>query len=857
MDPRFPLRAAAATLLCLTLASSSEASFHGFDPFDTGKTHPALANGRVNEVPSVEALALEGRKIHLDGKLDDPAWLDAEAAEGFRVSDPDRGAIPSEETVFKVAYDSDAVYFGVACLEHDPANISSHLARRDRFSNSDLVSIYLDPYHDRNTGYNFRVNPKGVLVDASLFNDGERDEDWDTIWQAETYRDAEGWYTEIRIPFSSIRFRPAETMTWGLQIYRYMHGRGEDTAWVIWDRETRGFISRFGTLTGLRNIPAPRRLEVLPYFLQSTTDPAGPAGDALDTIRNLGADLKYGVTSDLTLNAAIQPDFGQVEADPAVLNLSPFETYFEEQRPFFIEGSRFFQHPDFNLFYSRRIGTGEKDSRIRFAGKLTGKTSGDVSVALLAAATDVTPHGRGHNPFAGGSEDEYFVIGRFGREFDEGKQRFNLTATAVTKTSPRSDVGDFLSREAYTGGLDFDLNSGDRAYNLSGSVVGSAVAPEPIGGMPTTTRYGSGGTLELRKLGGNLHAGLFGRWESARLDLNDAGFLSAPDEISTGFWSSYDYNPEGSSRIFNRIQTNINLQGSWLFAGRKERDRETDAVVWSYGPGHRQDRSINANGWMQYRNYYETWWGIQYQGDGTRRYETRGGPLMTEPATVGGWWGGQTDTRKNFSLDGSGSYFRDRVRNASLSLGAGLRWNMSSALNHRLSLNYTHRTDDSQYLETVDLAERPGGAGIGGRSYVFGDIDQETLAFTLRTNLLFTRNQSLELYAQPFISVGSYADARELARPDSYDLVPYREAGFEVADNDFRFTSVNLNVVYRFEYRPGSTLFLVWAHSRSAFDRRSLHAADGRFDNTLSTGSLFDNEPENVVMAKLSYWFSI
>jgi len=837
--------------------STAHSSFHGFSP-ETAAQDPA-SNGRLAEVPSITACSINGEDFRLDGKLDDPLWQRAQAGAGFRVWDPDRGAPPSEETVFKVAYDSDAIYFAVACLEKDPGNIASNLARRDRFSNSDLVSIYIDPYLDKTTGYNFRVNPSGVLVDAYMFNDGDRDDDWDAVWEAETHTDEDGWYTEMRIPFSSIRYRPAEEMTWGLQVYRYMHRRGEDTAWVIWDRETRGFISRFGELQGLRGVPAPRQLEVIPYFLQSTTDPSrSGSGDELDNVQNLGADVKYGITADLTLNATVQPDFGQVEADPAVLNLSPFETFFDEKRPFFIEGSRFFSHPGFNLFYSRRIGTGDKNSRIRFAGKLTGKTSNGVSVAGLVATTDVTGHGQAHNIFEGGERKKHFFVGRVGKEFKDGAHRFNLMQTAAVKSADRDEAGDFESREAYTTGLDFDLNFDNRNYNIQGSLAGSVLDPEESIEDPALSGervYGTGGSMELRKLGGNTRAGTWFGWESDKLNINDVGFLSSPDEIYSGFWASHDYNPEGKSSLFNRVNLNFNFWKSWLYAARHGKDTATGDLAWSYGRGHRQYQGGNVNGWMQYRNFYETWWGVEYLTEGTQRYETRGGPLIDEPTTVGFWWGGVTDTRKKLSFRHEGNYYWDVEENVSVRAAVGIEWTQSTTMSHEIDLAFRTRNDDTQYLETVDLGGRPGGIGIGNQSYVFGHIHQKTLDLTVRTNLLFTRNQSLELYVQPFLTVGDYIRARELVTPDSYDLVPYQEPGFAVADFDFSFASVNLNAVYRWEYRPGSTFYLVWTHARSRFDERS--DSRGRFNNELSTGNLFQNEPENIFLAKISYWFSL
>ncbi len=849
----------------LVAAVPAASAFHGFEITGADGMSNASSNGRETPVPSIDALALGDASIRIDGKLDDEGWRDAAPGTGFTMWDPDRGALPSEETVFKVVYDEDAIYFGVACLEKDPSKITAKLSRRDRFSNSDIVSIYVDPYNDKTTGYNFKVNPLGVQEDSYMFNDGDRDQDWDAVWQAETYRDEKGWYAEFRIPFSSIRYRKADSMTWGLQVYRYMHGRGEDTAWVTWDRDTRGFISRFGELRGLSGVPAPRQIEIAPYFVQRSMDPSiepdgadGENQDRIHNFENIGADLKYGITPDLTLNATIQPDFGQVEADPATLNLSPFETFFSEKRPFFIEGSRFFQHPDFNLFYSRRIGTGDQNTRIRFASKLTGKTVGGVSVAALAAATDLTGDGQAHNLFKSGQRSSRYLVGRFGKEFSGGKNRINVMQTAVLNSGDRAVYGNFLSREAYTTGLDFDLNFHDRVYNVQGSFVGSIVDPEPVDGNPRAgeKKYGTGGALDIRKLGGRIRGGISGRWEGDRLDINDIGFLSAPDEISSSAWLSYRPNPKGEDRVINRGEFNFNLWKNWLYAGRSGYDAVTGDLVWSYGPGHRQGAGTNVNGWMQWRGFQESWMGIEYYPEGSQRYETRGGPLISEPATFGSWIGGQTDSRRTLVLSIDGNHYRDVELNHSTNASLGARWNQTSAVNHEAQISFRNRIDDTQYLETVNLAERPGGIGIGGRSYVFGKIHQQTLDLTLRTNLLFSRNKSLELYMQPFITTGDYTNARELRTPDSYDLVAYAEPGYRAEDFDFRFVSANLNAVYRWEYRPGSTIYLVWAHSRARFDQRR-HAPGRPFQNGIGAGSLFSNEPENVLMAKVTYWFAL
>lgn len=868
--PRIPFPATLA-LAALALAAALVAgpgaarAAEGFAPDGAGAAYPDSANGRVASKPSIRAYELDHREIRLDGRLDDPAWRDAEAGRGFTVWDPDRGAVPAEETVFKVAYDERALYFGIACYEKDASKIEAKLSRRDQFTNSDIVAVYLDPYHDHTTGYAFKVNPLGVQLDSYIYNDGSNDDDWDAVWEAETSRDANGWYAEIRIPFSAIRYRAAEDMTWGLDVWRYMQGRGQDTAWHTWPREQSGLVSQFGELTGLRGVRAPRQMEILPYVVQRETDHSmiGTAArpDRLDGFQNFGADLKYGVTSDLTLNATVQPDFGQVEADPATLNLSPYETFYNEKRPFFIEGSRFFQAPDFNLFYSRRIGTGDENSRIRYAAKLTGKTPGGISVAALAASTDLTQDGQAHNLFKNGDRLSRYLVGRFGKEFNQGRDRVNVMQTAVLNTADRARWGDLASRNAYTTDFDFDLNSPHRTWNFNASAVASVIDPDTLAGDPAATgrrKYGTGGNFNLNKRGGKWRGSVGGQWKSGKLDLNDLGYLQSPDEISSSLWIQRQINPNGTSRVLNSGTLNLNFNRSWLYAGRTGYDVVTGLPAWHYEPGHPEYVGGNVNGSFTFRNYRQASFGLVVNGTGHHRWETRGGPIMSEPFTYGGWLGGSSDTRKDLQastqvdlyLDTSHSYSADGSLNAT--------WNQSSAVTHQLSLAYHHRIDNTQYLETVDLRQRPGGVGIGGLSYVYGDIRQRTVDVTLRSSLLFSRNQSLEIYAQPFLTVGDYRRVRELAKPDSYDLIPYVEPGYDFRKNDFSYASVNLNVVYRWEYRPGSTFFLVWTQSRSRYDDRSEFAADpNRFRNGLGTGTLFRNEPENTLLAKVTYWIPI
>lgn len=849
-----PLNATCVSLLSAAFlalacgASPANANYRGFEPMGFP---PEVPNGVGAEPRSIQAVRLN-HAIKIDGRLDEPAWMIGDRGGQFLRWHPDRGQTPTEETIFKVAYDDKAIYFAVACLEEDPSNITTALSRRDQLRDSDLVSIYVDPYHDKNTGYNFRVNPDGVQEDYAMFNDGERDPDWDAVWWAETSRDEDGWYAEIRIPFAAVRYKPKDSMTWGLQLYRYMQRRGEDTAWTIWGQEENGFISRFGEIRGLDGVESPRRLETMPYFVQRTTDFSESGPDEADYLQNFGVDVKYGVTPDLTLNATVQPDFGQVEADPAVLNLSPFETFFSEKRPFFTEGAQFYRQSDFELFYSRRIGTGDPNSRIRAAGKLTGKSAGNLSIAALYASTDVTAPGQAHNPFKSGRNPEHFFVSRVGRDFGDGNHSAHVMGTAVIRDESRTDADDFPTRDGYTGGTDFTLRFRDRTYEVAGSFVGSHVVP-----VDDDEKSGHGGEVSFGKYGGQFRGSTWVRWESDKLDLNDAGFLSAPNEANTGGWLGWRYVP-GDDAALNEANLNLNFWNSWIYAGETVRQEDTNEILWDYDALHYQEAGGNVNGYMQMRNYWGLWGGIRYQHERTDQFITRGGPLMTRPAEYGGWWGMSTDWRKPISWELYGDLVWDAWGGSYLSANLEQSWNMGSRASVGWTAGFWERQERSDYLDTIERDDP--GLGIGGESYVFADLKQRTGTVTVRSNVLFSRNQSVELYLQPFLTVGDYRNAKELVEPDSDRRAAYtgpNEDGdsFDPADRDFRFAAMNLNLVYRWQYRPGSALFLVFTHSRADFEERADRPAG--FSNKFDGDALFRNEPENVFLAKLTYWLPI
>ena len=858
------------TVLALTLllhaflSAPCTAVLEGFDPFGSGAGYPESASGRSGPKPALRAHRIVQGPVEIDGRLNERDWIAAEAGTGFTQFEPNRHGEPCEETVIKFMYDDDAFYVGVACYHLNGEPITSCLSRRDNIMNSDRIRVYIDPYHDLTTGYHFRINPDGVKEDYYNYGDLYHDISWDAVWEADTTVDEDGWYAEIRIPFSSVRYRSAESMTWGFNVFRYTDSQGQRTGWSNWDRDQSGFMSRNGTVTGIEGVGAPRQLEILPYVVGSVTDPADESATGSDEdwdyYGNFGADIKYGVTADLTLNATVQPDFGQVEADPSELNLSPFETYYEEKRPFFVEGAQFFWHPDFTVFYSRRIGTGSRNSRIRFAGKLTGKVAGDISTAVMVAATDETGDGQAHNPFKSGDQRAVYAIGRFGKQFNDGNYSFNAMQTGVFRDET---TWGGPTRNGYVSGADFKLMFKDRMYEVTGSFVESVVDELPYESGEVTVdpsaTYGTGSRFEVKKAAGDWTAALTTRHQSDKLDLNDIGYINNPNHYAWQAWVERDFNSDDDEAFFNDGSVHARYYQSWIYADRTFMDPENPSeVLWSYESGHDQLRVTHIEGWMGTRTCWSFWGGCEFSPQNTDIYATRRdpvtgepGPLFRSPASYGAWAGFSSDYRKDLGVNGNLHWDTDTEGSGGYSASVGLDWAQNSRMNHDLSFGYSDRHRDAQWLGNF---ENPGG-GIGGTSYVFAELDQRTWDLTLRSSVLFNRDQSLELYFQPYLTVGSYSNPRELATPDSYDLEPY--AGYDASGDDFSFGAVNLNMVYRWEYRPGSTLYLVWTHMRSDYDARGLHDDPDDFANDFSVDPLVRKEGENRFMVKVSYWFSI
>jgi hypothetical protein len=809
----------------------------------------------------------------LDGKEDDAIWRTAPVIDGFQQFAPANGGAPSFHTVARIAYDDRYLYVLVRCYDPHPDSISAFLSRRDVRTQSDRVKIMIDSYHDRRSGYELAVNPKGVKSDFYTFNDSEEDPSWDGVWDVATSIDAEGWVAEYRVPFSQMRFPRGRDHVFGLGIVRDIARINERDSWPLIHRDRAGIASQFGELTGIAGLGTPRHLEVMPYLVTkniTTTTPELAYGHAQKV--TAGADVKYGVTSNLTLDATVNPDFGQVEADPAVLNLSAFETFYQEKRPFFIEGAGIFRF-DLHcqgggcsgLFYSRRIGRAPEitdssttallptNTTILGAAKLTGRTQHGLSVGILDAATQ-REVGSLRQTIEPGTN--YFV-GRLQQEMGDGNGNVGVMLTGVNR---RLDdfAADSLRRTAYSGGLDFRREFHSHDYRLSGYLVKSQVAGSPSaialtqansthyyqkpgdGEAYDTTRTSLGGDAErlsFEKVNGTFQffEG-FNRY-SPGFEVNDIGFLTEAGEQRQTTWVGV--NLLRPTRFYRQLFLNAVQHNQWSSVRLSASDL-TD-----------NDAGLNADAELT-----NSWWA--HVNLTTHRFlpvfddrASRGGPALRRVQFTDAYLGLEGDPRLRL-LPSIGAYgWRARgAQSWGYGVDPSVAFRVSSSFTATLAPHFEHNSDNNQWVDNL-IAD--GGADT---SYTFGHLEQNTVSLTARMDYTLTPTLSLQLYAQPFASSGRYTNWRELADPRNANYgLRYKPYGTPegAAEYNFDVAEFRSNVVLRWEYRAGSTLYAVWTQGRS-FENDG--AAYGGFDVHGSARDLYAIHPDNTFLIKASYWFN-
>jgi hypothetical protein len=833
----------------------------------------SLADGKAKVL---RAIRIQPDEIRIDGVLDDPAWQRAPAADQFVQNEPVDGAPATERTAVQVAYDDRAIYVAVRAEEAHPELIRGLLTRRDEDSPSDWIYIGFDTDLDRRTAYLFAVNAAGVKQDAYWSNDTNSDPNWDAVWDVAIRVDSLGWSAEFAIPFSQLRFPTSTKMTWGFQVARQISHLNEVDFWSPVPRDAAQMVSLFGLLEGLEGIPSPRRLQVVPYSVTSANylpiEEGNPFRSGPNYRLSGGVDVKYSPTSNLTVDATLNPDFGQVEADPSVLNLTAFETFFEEKRPFFIEGSNIFRFGigvgdgemgSESLFYSRRIGRspqiypsvpgGAYTDRPTFttilgAAKLSGRTASGWSVGILEAVTakeyeavDLSGQ-RWKEPIEPAAN---YAVARLRKDLNEGRTTFGAIVTNTYRDVSHANFSK-LHRAAWSGGLDFSHRWRNNTYFLQAKLAGSYVTGEKEALQRTQTspvhyfqrpdaghlRYdpnrtslsGFGGSFMFGKMsGGHWRFGLGGVTRSPGFEVNDLGFLRQADYAVGFMWIGYrEYKPGPVLRDYG---INFNAWGGWTYGGE------------SIAKGG----NINVN--FRLLNYWSGGFGVNWELEGLSTSMLRGGPGVLRPGRINTWFYLSSDSRKPFQLNLNGGFTRNDPGFWQYRIQPGFTLRPTSQLKFSLSAGIMPGTDDLQYVSTVE--------DEAGTHYVLGRLKRTTVFFTTRLNYTLTPNLSVQFYGMPFLSAGRYLSFKEVIAPRAERYEDRFQPFAYDSSPDFNFKQFRSNLVIRWEYDPGSVVFLVWSQERTDF------VSDGSFRFGRDFGRLFDAEANNVFLVKVTRWLSM
>ena len=851
------------------------------------------------EIKNYSANKVNDLNITIDGNINETEWQTANWENQFIQHEPYEGKAPHQQTEFAILYDENNIYVAIKALDKSLDSISMRLSRRDELD-GDMAGVIFDTYFDKRTGFGFFVSAAGVKSDFITSNDGESEDDtWDPIWWVKTTKTDNGWTAEMRIPLTQLRFQESEEQLWGMQVFRFIFRKEELSSWQPMEREKAGFISQFGTINGIKNIKQKNTLDVTPYLVAKTErfekKPDNPfrSSGKINGF-NAGLDAKIGLTNFLTLDLTINPDFGQVEADPSEVNLSTYETFFEEKRPFFIEGKNIlnynlqFGDGDLaaeGLFYSRRIGrrpnyypdlnSGEYAdvpdfTSILGAAKITGKTSNGWSVGVLESVTgeeyaEIKGIGEGRTQSVEPLTN--FFVGRLQKDFDEGNTYLGGMFTSVNRSINDSHL-EFLHKSAYTGGLDFVHKWNDKNWLIDAGAYFSQVNGSEEAITRTQTSYirnfqrpdadyvtfdstrtslnGSGGKFAIGKVGGKFNIGTIFSWKTPGLELNDVGFAQQVDRILQILWTNYKFYEPFS--IFRNAGLNANQHS-----------------VWDFG-GNRLVMGGNLSARAQFTNYWRSFAAVSLSGTQQSNSALRGGPALIEPGYKYVRFGIFTNQQKKltFELMG-GQYFSNEngyrsIKNYELEIGyrpfKSLQIGVTPGIN-TYSSNLQYVTQSAYQEDT---------------RYVMAHIDRTTINMSLRINYNITPDLTIQYWGQPFVATGEYSEFKHITDSkadnltDRYNFYTDQQISFNeeyqsylIDDNmdgtvdysfgkpDFNVKEFLSNLVVRWEYQPGSTFYLVWSQTRNEYQN------DGTFDFTNDVKDLFHEKPKNIFLLKFSY----
>jgi hypothetical protein len=844
-------------------------------------------------------LAQEGTRVLTAHRLQEPAAIDGRLTEsvwqvpgvrGLLQREPNEGKPASEETEFWVAYDDRALYVAARLYDSSPDSIIGRLARRDQNSESDVLAIGIDASFDRRNAYYFMVNPAGAIEDGTLFNDTQIDPGWDGVWDVAVQTDEQGWTVEFRIPYSQLRFPQRDKYVWGFEVNRRIQRRNEQAYLALHPRADFVRVSRFAELHGLEGIEPPARIELLPYvattakFLEKP--PVAPfnlgRNDPFvfgrDYIANIGADAKIGLSGDMTLDLTVNPDFAQVEVDPAVVNLTAYEIRFDEKRPFFVEGSNILRFgrggasnlQDFNwrdpsLFYSRRIGRAPQASvthqgyrdipdrtTILGAAKLSGKLADTWSVAALASVTE-REFGRTDSAGVRFSEQieplTFYGVVRSLKEYNESRQAVGFVGTMVERDLREPRLTRILNNRAVSLGVDgWSYLDKERVWVVTGWAGGTHVtgSRQRLAGLqrsPThyfqrpdadhvrvdsnaTSMMGWASRVWLDKVSGNWLFNAAVGTVHPSFEANDIGFHTTTDQVNMHVFGGHAwYEPDA---LFRYKQVSSAVYRDYNFGGVKIGETARIDLDWQF-----------VNYWGGYLIY-------GHNGEVFDDKRTRGGPLMKSLQSDFLYMAVYSDSRQPLS----GTYYANGSSGASggwhFNTGLSLNWKAARTLTIRFVPDYYRLHTTAQYLQA---ASDPTALETYGVRYVFGTLDQKTLSATLRISWTFTPRLSLQLYMQPLISTGSYSDIKSLAKAGTYEFNRYAPGVSPLSFNpNFNFKSLRGNAVLRWEYSPGSTFFFVWTNEKVNFENT------GELRLGRDTETLLRDRPDNVFAVKMTYY---
>ncbi len=872
----------------------------------------------IHEVPVPSAAAVRRNgPIVLDGKLDEDAWKAATPVTDFTQVDPDEGKPASQQTEMRFLFDNDALYIGARMYDtKGAAGVHTSLVRRDQPFNSDYIEIVIDGYHDHLGRAFFDINPSGAIQDQLGIGAACCDAGWDPVWQVVTSIDAHGWSAEIRIPFNQLRFSKDSIQTWGLELRRFIHRRQEMDQWAFWLKTETGGPSRFGHLTGLEVVSEDHHLELLPYVVAKSSNVAFTPGDPFNSghkqSANGGLDVRYSLSSNLTLDATFNPDFGQVELDPAVINLSAYEIQFPEKRPFFVSGSGVFgfgSQPCYfcsniaslNPFYSRRIGRAPTGAdlatnagpyadipdadAILGAAKITGRTSNGYTVGILDAVTNRTTSPVQLNDGAHINQEvdpltNYFV-GRIKKDMLDGNLVVGGIATSVirqmdTTFTPR------LANHAELIGSDFLYTWNNHVYSLQGQYALSSV--EGDSRVITATQQSSAHYFQRPDRGTGSNGFLSDRFDSTATSMRGlGGYTRLGKDAGDWLWETainfrtpgFEDNDLGFNTRSDLFWYNANLSRNWtkptswyrqlyvIVGGQNERNFEGDLI-------DRQLQLYVGATTLQFWNLDAVYlWHPSLMDDAL----LRGGPVVQKPGTGSLQTDVSTDSRHLFIVSGSANYAWNALG------GWGGSYSLSAQYLPTSSMSFTFGpswNNSNSLLQYVGAFADPTATPFFGTRYVLSSIEQRQIEFDTRASVTFTPRMTFELYVQPFIASGHYYQFKEFNAPrqaafsiygvnrgtissttgatgtvstytvDPDGAGPTRPLTF--ANPDFNFRSLRGTAVFRWEYHPGSTLYVAWTHSRSDSEPY------GDFDFSRDEQGLFATRPDNIFIVKASWW---